>query len=95
MLAARSHAAHDIRIDEVEPPGDPGPGELVLAPRAAGICGTDLHEWQAGPIFVPRDRPQILGHELAGEVVATGAGVEHVRVGDRVSLVPILWCGGC
>ncbi len=95
MKAARFHAAGDIRVDEVPAPGAPGPGDILVAPRAAGICGTDLHEWQAGPIFVPRDRPQILGHELSGEVVAIGTGVVNVQVGQRVSIVPIIWCGSC
>ena len=44
MKAARFHAAGDIRVDEVPAPGAPGPGDILVAPRAAGICGTDLHE---------------------------------------------------
>lgn len=95
MKAARFHAAGDIRVDDVAPPTGAGEGEVVLAPRAAGICGTDLHEWQAGPIFVPRDRPQILGHEFSAEVVEAGPGVEGLRAGRRVSVMPIVWCGSC
>ena len=65
----------------------PGPGEVLLKMEAASICGTDLHlfqwdEW-ASEIVKP---PTILGHELAGRVVATGAGVTRVAEGDLVGV---------
>jgi (R,R)-butanediol dehydrogenase/meso-butanediol dehydrogenase/diacetyl reductase len=104
MRAARFHGVRDIRIDEVpEPDGDLGPRELLVTPRWCGICGTDLHEFTAGPIIIPTEPhpmtgaslPQILGHEFAGDVAAVGADVTNVRVGDRVSIMPLAYCGEC
>lgn len=68
-----------------------------------GICGTDLHEYVAGPIVTPVEphpltgarNPQILGHEFAGEVVGVGPGVTRVVEGDRVSIMPLAYCGTC
>jgi threonine 3-dehydrogenase len=65
----------------------PGPGEVLLEMEAASICGTDYHlfrwdEWAAENLVPPR----ILGHELAGTVVATGAGVSRVKEGDLVGV---------
>jgi (R,R)-butanediol dehydrogenase/meso-butanediol dehydrogenase/diacetyl reductase len=104
MLAARFHAARDIRIEEVpEPEGATGAHDVLVRPRWCGICGTDLHEYLAGPIVTPAvahpltgaTLPQILGHELAGDVVAVGAGVTNVAPGDRVSIMPLAYCGSC
>jgi (R,R)-butanediol dehydrogenase/meso-butanediol dehydrogenase/diacetyl reductase len=53
VRALRFHAAHDIRIEEVAEPGAPGPGEVVVRVVTCGICGTDLHEYLAGPIVTP------------------------------------------
>ena len=65
----------------------PGPGEVLLRMEAASICGTDAHlyNWDpwAAEILKP---PIILGHELAGRVAATGAGVTRVREGDLVGV---------
>lgn len=74
---------------------DPAPaaGEIVVAPRAVGICGTDLHIIDGE--FPPAPYPLIPGHEFAGEVVAVGTGVTGVRVGDRVAVDPSLFCGRC
>ena len=67
MRALRFHAAHDIRIEEVAEPPAPGPGEVVVRVVTCGICGTDLHEYLAGPIaqvsarmqtFIPQRRTQ-------------------------------------
>ena len=66
-----------------------------------GICGTDLHEYVAGPIVTPVEphpltgaqNPQILGHEFAGDVVAVGPGVTRVAEGDRVAIMPLAYCG--
>ena len=103
MRALRFHAARDLRIEEVDEPGAPGPNEVVVRVVACGICGTDLHEYVAGPIVTPVEphpltgaqNPQILGHEFAGDVVATGAGVTSVDEGDRVAIMPLAYCGTC
>jgi (R,R)-butanediol dehydrogenase / meso-butanediol dehydrogenase / diacetyl reductase len=103
MRALRFHAARDLRIEEVDEPAAPGPDEVVVRVATCGICGTDLHEYVAGPIVTPVEphpltgaqNPQILGHEFAGDVVATGAGVTSVSEGDRVAIMPLAYCGTC
>jgi (R,R)-butanediol dehydrogenase/meso-butanediol dehydrogenase/diacetyl reductase len=69
-----------------------------------GICGTDLHEYVGGPIYIPANAPHpltgaqapvILGHELSGWVVQVGLGVTRVKAGDRVALCPIIGCQEC
>lgn len=68
-----------------------GTGELLLRVRAANVCSTDVRKWDDAEL-VKRlgDRPLILGHEIAGEVVAVGSGVEDFQVGDRVAVDPII-----
>lgn len=104
MRAAVYHAAKDIRIEQVpEPDGRLGPTEVLVRPRQVGICGTDLHEYLAGPIVTPVEPhplngaqlPQILGHEFSADVEGVGADVTRVAVGDRVSIMPLAWCGTC
>jgi len=103
MRALRFHAARDLRIEEVHEPAGPGEGEVVVRVATCGICGTDLHEYVAGPIVTPVEphpltgakNPQILGHEFSGDVVATGSGVTRVREGDRVAIMPLAYCGRC
>jgi (R,R)-butanediol dehydrogenase/meso-butanediol dehydrogenase/diacetyl reductase len=68
-----------------------------------GICGTDLHEYYAGPIFVPTEPhpltgaqlPLTMGHEFSGTITAVGAGVTGWAEGDRVAVEPIYRCGHC
>jgi (R,R)-butanediol dehydrogenase/meso-butanediol dehydrogenase/diacetyl reductase len=103
VRALRFHAAHDLRIEEVAEPSAPGAGEVTVRVVSCGICGTDLHEYMAGPIVTPVEphpltgaqNPQILGHEFAGDVVAVGAGVTRVSEGDRVAIMPLAYCGHC
>lgn len=71
----------------------PGPGEVVVAPAAVGICGTDVHIVQGE--FAPTPYPIIPGHEFSGEVVALGDSVTGIGVGDRVAVDPSLFCGAC
>ena len=54
MKAARYYGKHDLRIEEAPEPPKPGHGEVVVAPTFCGICGTDLHEFESGPIFTPK-----------------------------------------
>jgi len=103
MQALRFHTARDLRIEDVDEPGDPRADEVVVRVATCGICGTDLHEYMAGPIVTPVEphpltgarNPQILGHEFAGEVVAVGPRVSRVTVGDRVAIMPLAYCGQC
>ncbi|MGW0735614.1 zinc-dependent alcohol dehydrogenase family protein [Streptomyces sp. NPDC002851] len=75
------------------PDPTPGPGEVVVAVAAVGICGTDIHIVDGE--FAPTPYPIIPGHEFTGEVVALGSGVSGVRTGDRVAVDPSLFCGAC
>jgi (R,R)-butanediol dehydrogenase/meso-butanediol dehydrogenase/diacetyl reductase len=103
MQALRFHNARDLRIEDVAEPGDPRDDEVVVRISTCGICGTDLHEYIAGPIVTPVEphpltgaqNPQILGHEFAGEVVAIGPRVSRVAAGDRVAIMPLAYCGRC
>ena len=103
MRALRFHATRDLRIEQLAEPPAPAAGEVVVQIVTCGICGTDLHEYVAGPIVTPVEphpltgaqNPQILGHEFAGDVVAVGPGVSSVREGDRVAIMPLAYCGHC
>ena len=95
MRAVRLHGERDLRLDDVPAPAGAGPGEVIVAPVRAGICGTDVHVYAGGAAAAAARMPQILGHELAGEVVDVGAGVSRVRAGDRVAVMPIVACGHC
>jgi (R,R)-butanediol dehydrogenase/meso-butanediol dehydrogenase/diacetyl reductase len=103
MKAARFYSAGDVRIEEVPAPPAPATGELLVRVRECGICGTDLHEYGHGPVqtrATPHPRtgaglPQILGHEFSGVVDAVGQGVRNAAVGDRVAIMPQVFCGEC
>lgn len=98
MKALRFHAAKDLRVEDIPEPPAPGPGQVLIRNRYVGICGTDLHEYATGPIFIPTEPhpftgavyPQVLGHEFGGEVVAVGEGVTKVAPGDRVAVQPLV-----
>ena len=75
------------------PDPSPGPGEVVVAVRAAGICGSDVHGFLGAT--GRRRVGVVMGHEAAGDVVEVGPGVTSVRAGDRVILRSILACGRC
>ncbi|MEJ4044705.1 2,3-butanediol dehydrogenase [Erwinia sp. SLM-02] len=103
MKAARWYQARDIRIDDIEEP-TVSAGKVKIKVAWTGICGSDLHEYLAGPIFVPVDKPHkisgdiapiVMGHEFSGEVVEVGSGVTKFKAGDRVVVEPILSCQEC
>jgi L-iditol 2-dehydrogenase len=89
MRVARLHAWGDVRVEEAAVPAV-GPGEALIRIEACGVCGSDALDW-----YVERKAPVVLGHEPAGEIVAVGAGVEHVRPGDRVFVHHHAPCGAC
>ena len=104
MKAARFHGRGDIRVDDVPEPAV-RPGTVAVQVEWCGICGTDLHEYLEGPIFVPTPEtphpltgeslPIVLGHEFAGVVAELGPGVDDLAVGDRVVVEPYVICGRC
>jgi (R,R)-butanediol dehydrogenase/meso-butanediol dehydrogenase/diacetyl reductase len=103
MLAAVYHGKQDIRIEEVPEPTPQSPTDVLLEVAFCGICGTDLHEYTAGPIVTPVEPhpltgatlPQVLGHEFSARVVEIGSDVRDVAVGDRVSVMPAIVCQRC
>ena len=79
----------DVRLEELPRP-KAGPGELLIKVMASGICGSDVMEWYR------RDKvPLVLGHEVAGEVVEVGDGVDRFRTGDRVAATHHVPCNTC
>jgi threonine 3-dehydrogenase len=78
------------------PKPTPGPGEVLIAVRHAGVCGTDLHiadwdHWAEGRI----KPPIVVGHEFAGEIQGLGDGVTGLRVGQLVTAEGHIVCGHC
>lgn len=80
-----------LAITEVEL-DPPGPGEVLVRIRAAGLCHSDLSVINGDR---PRALPIVLGHESSGEVVETGPGVTDLRAGDHVAMVFVPSCGCC
>ncbi|MFF4604290.1 Zn-dependent alcohol dehydrogenase [Streptomyces sp. NPDC001339] len=78
-------------VDDLEV-RDPGPGEVLVGIRAAGLCHSDLSVVDG---TIPFPVPVVLGHEGAGVVEAVGAGVGHVLPGDHVALSTLANCGAC
>lgn len=94
MSAAVLRDAGVLAIEERPEPALTGPADVIVRVRACGVCGTDLHILGDPPGY-PARRGVVLGHEMAGDVAAIGAGVTNVAVGDRVAIRPILACGTC
>ncbi|MEV7042375.1 alcohol dehydrogenase catalytic domain-containing protein [Amycolatopsis sp. NPDC051061] len=100
MRAAVYHGRQDVRIEEVPVPRARD-GEVLLAVRRSGICGSDATEWAAGPKMVPLTRrhpgsghlgPMVIGHEFVGEVVEGSGGF---AAGDLVASGAGVSCGRC
>lgn len=103
MKAARWYSEKDIRVEEIEVP-EVTAGEVMIEVDWCGICGSDLHEYITGPIFIPegnehpitKDKaPVVLGHEFAGTVKEIADDVENFEIGDKVTVEPIVSCGEC
>ncbi|WP_346884109.1 2,3-butanediol dehydrogenase [Clostridium sp. UBA4395] len=103
MKAALWYDKKDIRVEEVDEP-KVTKGNIKIKVKWCGICGSDLHEYLGGPIFIPVGQPHplsgniapvVLGHEFSGEVAEVGEGVTKFQIGDRVIVEPIVACGEC
>jgi len=83
----------DVRVEDVPDPTVQEPTDAVIEVTSTAICGSDLHLYRPLSIFMePGD---ILGHEPMGRVVAVGADVSHIDVGDRVVIPFNISCGSC
>ena len=78
MRAAVYYSNKDIRVEEVPKPSI-GANEVLVKVIASGLCGSDVMEW-----YRIKKAPRILGHEIAGEIIERGKGVQKFKVGDRV-----------
>lgn len=98
MRAAVFYEAKDIRVEDVEVP-EVKENDVKVRVAWTGICGSDLHEYNAGPIFIPKDEaspltgrkaPLTMGHEFSGVIEEVGSGVEDFKVGDKVTINPLI-----
>ena len=89
MRVAMWYNNRDVRLEEMPTP-EIGPGELLVRVEASGICGSDVMEW-----YRLGKAPLVLGHEVAGEVVAVGEGVKKYKEGDRVTAAHHVPCNTC
>ena len=78
MRVAMYYNNHDVRLEEMPAP-EIGSGEILLKVQASGLCGSDVMEW-----YRIQRAPMVLGHEVSGEVLQVGAGVDRYKEGDRV-----------
>lgn len=91
MKAGVVHAKNDIRFEEIETP-KPGKGQVKIKVKYTGICGSDVPRVNGDACHY---FPNVLGHEFSGTVAELGEGVTTLRVGDRVSGVPLVPCMKC
>lgn len=103
MKAALFHGQNDIRVEDYQEEAV-GPNDVRLDVATCGICGTDLHEYEGGPIFIPQDEPHPrtgasapvpLGHEFSGVVSEVGENVTDLKLGDHVAIEPNMPCYEC
>jgi threonine dehydrogenase-like Zn-dependent dehydrogenase len=85
-------AGKPLEIRDIAMPR-PGPNQALIRVERCGICGSDLHMTSGSPFDVAHGTA--LGHEYAGEVVECGPGDMSIRVGDRVTALPMAGCGDC
>jgi threonine dehydrogenase-like Zn-dependent dehydrogenase len=94
MRALVWHGKEDIRCDTVSDPEIEHPRDAIVKVTSCAICGSDLHLFHN---FIPAMLPgDIMGHEMMGEVVEVGQGVNgHLKTGDRVVVPFTIFCGEC
>ncbi|KAF2155412.1 GroES-like protein [Myriangium duriaei CBS 260.36] len=102
-IGVYTNPAHDLWVESASPslqeasnPSSLKEGEVTVAIKSTGICGSDVHFWHAGcigPMIVTGEH--ILGHESAGTVLAVHPSVKHLKPGDRVAVEPTIPCATC
>lgn len=94
MKAARFYEKHRLIVEDV-PVRQPDDNGVLIRVRYCGVCGTDVHIFEGDKGSARVDPPVILGHELSGDVIKVGEKVKNIKIGDRVSVDPNLYCGKC
>ena len=77
------------------PQPQPGPGQVVVEMKAAGLCGSDLHKYHSSRAWAEARNGMISGHEPTGIIAEVGPDVDHLSVGDRVCVYHRVGCGHC
>ena len=91
VVKEKKGAGNVVYLDRPEP--KPGPGEMKVEVKYAGVCGTEIHIYHDGFRYNP---PVVMGHEFSGVVVELGDGVQSFKIGDRVTAeAPAHLCGSC
>jgi len=93
MQALMMTAIKKLELQELATPGIEHPQDVVVKVRSVGVCGSDLHGYSGHT--GRRIPPLIMGHEATGDVVALGDGVSSLRVGSRVAIQTVQFCGQC
>jgi L-iditol 2-dehydrogenase len=89
MRVAMYYKNDDVRLEELPKP-EIGAGEVLVKVVASGICGSDVMEW-----YRIKKAPIVLGHELTGDIVEVGEGIEEFKAGDRVVFTHHVPCNNC
>jgi L-iditol 2-dehydrogenase len=92
MRVARFYEPGDVRLEDMPEP-EAGAGQVKIRVRNCSTCGTDVKIFNHGHQHI--DPPRVMGHEVAGEVVAVGDGVDGWATGDRVQVIAAVPCGRC
>jgi L-iditol 2-dehydrogenase len=92
MKVVRFHAPGDVRFEDAPEP-EAGPGEVKIRVRNCSTCGTDVKISKFGHHHI--HPPRVMGHEIAGEIVEVGDGVDGWSTGDRVQVIAAIPCGEC
>ena len=92
MRVARFYEPGDVRLEDMPEP-TAGAGEVKIRVKACSTCGTDVKIFNHGHQHI--DPPRVMGHEIAGDVVEVGEGVEGWAPGDRVQVIAAVPCGQC
>jgi (R,R)-butanediol dehydrogenase/meso-butanediol dehydrogenase/diacetyl reductase len=104
MKALVWHKQKKLIYQDFPDPTPPKANEVIIKIDWCGICGTDIEEYQHGPMYIPVDEPNpltgvkaplILGHEMVGTVSEVGPDVKRLKPGDIISPDPIIYCGTC
>ncbi|OBV37202.1 zinc-dependent alcohol dehydrogenase [Janthinobacterium psychrotolerans] len=93
MKATCWHGKRDVRVEQVPDPTILNPRDAIIKVSSTAICGSDLHLYNG--VVPAMEQGDILGHEFMGEVVALGAGVSKLTVGERVVVPFPIACGQC